>query len=350
MTVATSFAQGVRPGFDINEYTECLRVSSAMGGLRVEDTFLASKPRSFKRVYASPDVGFDNSWELWENGDHTIAIMMRATVTTMTSWMSNFNAGLVRATGSLNVGREVSYSFSDDPLAMVHGGWTAGLLYMIDDINAKVDSCLKLGRRDFIVAGHSQGGGLSYLLTAYLRTKQNHGQLPADMKIKTYCSAAPKPGNYAFALDYEYMTRGGWSFTVINADDWVPETPLSVQRPSDFNPTNPFAQMGTLLSSAGASTRMKIKFLFNRLRKPTEKSVKNINKYLGEKIGEMLEGERPGFVAGGFQENANYARTGPFIIFKPDAEYHSNRPKEAKDIFAHHSYKAYEELAVKYQP
>ena len=345
-----SFSQVLRPGFDIAEYTECLRISSAMDGLRVDEHFLASSPTAFQRVYASPEVGFDNAWELWERPDHTIAIMLRATVTTMTSWMSNFNAGLVKATGTVNIGKEVRYSFSDDTLAMVHGGWTAGLMYMIDDINAKLDSCLKAGRRDFLVAGHSQGGGLSYLMTAYLRTKLEHGQLPSDVRIKTYCSAAPKPGNYAFALSYEYMTRGGWSFTVVNADDWVPETPLSVQRPSDFNPTNPFDRVDELLGSTNASTRIKVKFLFNKLRKPTEKSVKNIDKYLGAKIGEMLEESRSGFASGGYQDCANYARTGPFVIFWPDSDYHSRRPKKADDMFAHHSYSAYEELAKKYQP
>ncbi len=88
--------------------------------------------------------------------------------------------------------------------------------------------------------GHSQGGAIAYLLTAHFYNLQQQGKLPADIRFKTYCSAAPKPGNLYFAYDYETTTRGGWACNVVNAADWVPETPFSVQTVSDFNTTNPF--------------------------------------------------------------------------------------------------------------
>jgi hypothetical protein len=72
----------------------------------------------------------------------------------------------------------------------------------------------------------------------------NHWQASKDIKFKTYCSAAPKPGNLYFSYDYEADNQIGWSFTVVNGADWVPELPVSIQSIGDFNKTNPFKNVG----------------------------------------------------------------------------------------------------------
>ena len=50
-----------------------------------------------------------------------------------------------------------------------------------------------------------------------------------SLNIKTYCSAAPKPGNLFYAYDFEHITEGGWAFNVVNSADWVPELPSTTQ-------------------------------------------------------------------------------------------------------------------------
>lgn len=347
-TVATcASSQILKPGFEKQEYIECLAMASNMDSLQVDNKYLCPKPQSFAKKYVSKPTGFDNAWELWQDDRGVCAIMLRATVSTITSWGANFNAGMVRAIGTCHAGTDVRYDFCADSMACVHAGWTAGLMTMRDDILAKLDSCYKAGVRDFIVAGHSQGGALSILTTAMLRRMQVKGEIPADITIKTYASAAPKVGDYLFAMHYEAATQGGWSTTVLNADDWVPETPLSVQRPTDFRPTNPFAQMDSLLADAGGLTKMKVKFLFNRLDKPTSKSVENLTKYLGNIVGSLLEEGNVWFNKPDYTQCANYARCGTPYILMPDAEYHRAHPLKAQDAFEHHQYVAYYELAQK---
>ncbi|HPN72156.1 MAG TPA: hypothetical protein PLZ32_21680, partial [Saprospiraceae bacterium] len=75
----------------------------------------------------------------------------------------------------------------------------------------KIDSLYKTGTKEFLIMGHSQGGAIAYLMTSYLYNLQQLGQLPIDIKFKTYCSAAPKPGNLYYAYEYEAMTQGGWA-------------------------------------------------------------------------------------------------------------------------------------------
>ncbi len=340
--------QQLKAGFDIEEYLECLRVSSHMDSLRVEAKYLSSEPRHSRQVYTAGEVGFDNSWELWQDTKSGAAlIMMRATVSTMSSWGANFNAGMVSARGVIDIGRKVRYDYCEDSTAHVHGGWTAGMAYMQDDILQKVDSLVKAGVRDFIVSGHSQGGALSQLTTAMLRRCQATGRLPKDLRIKTYSSAAPKTGDYLFAMHYENMT-GDWAFTVVNPDDWVPETPLSVQRTSDFRPTNPFAQIDDLLSSTSGGTRLKLKFVYKKISKPGNKEVENLTKYLGKTVGGMLADGKKGYVAPEYQNVANYSRVGRAIILMPGQDYYKVHPRASKDVFEHHQYVSYEMLAERY--
>jgi hypothetical protein len=344
-----SLAQKLKPGFDINEYKECLCMASHFKELPgIDSMYFSPKPTTFTKRWISPVVGFDNQWELWENRDSILAISIRGSVTTPVSWMGNFHAGMVASNGKYTLGKEYDYSLCNNTDASVHAGWLGGMLSLSESILNKIDSCHALGYRDFILTGHSQGGAITYLLTAYLRELQNTQKIPSDITFKTYCSAAPKPGDYAFACMYEYMTRGGWAYNVVNADDWVPETPLSVQTINDFRKTNPFNRIDQLTDTLRFADKFKIKFLFNTLGKPGFKTEDKLQKYLGNVLGSMLKDLKPEYVIPSFRDCANYARCGHTIILMPDKEYHQKHPKDAKDMFEHHMFLAYWELANKY--
>ncbi len=350
LTANISFARTLQPGFDIAEYTECIRMASHFAAPVVDDSsyLTPKKPERFQRRYSSPVVGFDNLWELWESSDSTLAVSVRGSVVTAKSWMANFHAAMVPAQGEVVLGKTYNYNVCADTLASVHVGWLVAMLSLSEDIEHKLDSCYLAGFRNVILTGHSQGGAITFLLTSHLRLRQQQGKLPADLVFKTYCSAAPKPADYNFAVSYEHLTRGGWAYNVVNADDWVPEVPLSVQRIVDFRPTNPFTHLAELTADMGAVDRFKVKFLFRQLAGPLKKSEKRLRKYLGKTLGKMLADEAPDYTAPTFAQNANYARCGQTIILFPDANYHEVHPLEATDAFEHHMFKAYDELAEKY--
>lgn len=131
---------------------------------------------------------------------------------------------MVPAKGTLKISKDFvfDYHLSDDSRATVHTGWLIATAFLSRDMLPKIDSLYKTGHKEFYIMGHSQGGAIAYLLTSLLLKMQKNGQLPNDIQFKTYCSAAPKPGNLYFAYDYENMVKTGWALTVTNEADWVP--------------------------------------------------------------------------------------------------------------------------------
>ncbi|HEY3251697.1 MAG TPA: lipase family protein, partial [Ignavibacteria bacterium] len=129
----------------------------------------------------------------------------------------------------LNDSTSFDYQLSTDPKAMVHTGWTIGLGYLAPDIETKINEYYRQKHvKEFLLFGHSQGGAISFLLRSFLEYEKQKGKIPADIVFKTYCSAAPKPGNMYYAYDFDFITRNGWAFTIVNTADWVPETPFSI--------------------------------------------------------------------------------------------------------------------------
>lgn len=340
--------QKLVPGFNISEYRECISMASHWQTQAVDSIYFTTPPTAFERRYSSPIMGFDNLWELWEGRDSVLAVSIRGSVMTEKSWMSNFHAAMVPASGTVHLGHDMAYSLSDDSLAHVHVGWLVSMLVLAEDIEHKLDSAYACGYRDVILTGHSQGGAICFLLTQNLIRRQAQGYMPKDITFKTYCSAAPKPGDYNFAIDYESTVTMGMAFNVVNADDWVPEVPLSVQQITDFRPTNPFNRLPELTKEMKAIDRMKVKFLFGRLRNPIRRSEATLRKYLGETLGEMLQAQDPDYSLPEFSNCSNYSRCGQTIVFRPTETYHVAHPLNAADAFEHHMFKAYGELADDY--
>lgn len=336
-------AYELKRGFDKNEYKELLYVTARAGG---DTSFAKGVPKStqFKLRYRSNPLGLDNLWELWLSEDEKTAVLsVRGTTSKAISWLENIYAAMVPARGKLVLGGgdTFRYELAQDPRAAVHVGWLTGLGFISKEMEPKLKALVDAGVRDVLIIGHSQGGAISYLLMAHLMSLRRQGVLPRDTRIKAYCSAAPKPGNLAFAQEYEYNTQMGWAFNVVNAADWVPEVPFSLQTLHDLNEVNPFNDIESVFKNQKLTHRIVLKRFYNKLSKPSFKAQKNYEKYLGRMASKMVVKNLPGYQSPEYAHTNQYVRTGRIIVLYPDEAYFKVYPNDPKRIFIHHSFQAY---------
>ena len=346
----TSFGQHgkILPGFDKTEFLEMLKISSYQGDTLYNPDL--SPPLKYKKIYRSKTMGLDNRWDLWVSDQSVAVISIRGTTSETTSWLENFYAAMVPAKGKLKLSNNFSFDYHlcDDDKAAVHTGWLIATAFLSRDILPKMDSLAKNGVRQFYIMGHSQGGAIAYLLTAHFLDLQKQKKLPADFVFKTYCSAAPKPGNLYFAYAYENMTKGGWAFTVVNSADWVPEAPFSIQTTMDFNPSNPFVNAKSTIKKAPFFQRLAMNHFYNSLDKPTKKANKQYQKQLGKTLGKFIKKSLPEYEIPEYYNSSNYTRAGESIVLYADSEYYKLFPDDPEKIWTHHMFEAYLYLTEKY--
>jgi hypothetical protein len=338
----------LRPGFIKEEYLELLKVSSRQGDTLYNPALPA--PERFRRIYRSPVMGLDNRWELWLAPDSTVAISIRGTTRKQDSWIENLYAAMVPATGTLQLTNNFTfpYSLSTHPQAAVHTGWLIGTAFISRDLLPRLDSMQGKGFRDILIIGHSQGGAIACLLSAHLAELQAAGKVSNRLRFKTYASAAPKAGNLYFAYDVENKYKGGWAFNVVNAADWVPEAPFSIQKLSDLNKSNPFTEVDAALKKLSFSKRIAARYVYNNLRKPTEKAHRRFQRFLGKSLGGEVRKYLPEFVVPEFFPSSNYVRTGVPVVLYPQKDYYALFPDDGRQIWTHHAFEPYLYLTEKY--
>ena len=336
------FAQKLKPYFDKAEYKELLYISTKTN---TPDSvvFNIPAPKHHKRIYRSDVIGLDNRWDLWINDNNSVAVIsIRGTTGNAVSSLANLYAAMVPAKGELILSKTdtFKYNLAPDNQAAVHVGWLLSMVLLSEDIVPRIDSLYDSGIKDFVLMGHSQGGAINYLLTAYLYSLQRQQLLPADIRFKTYCSAAPKPGNLFFAYYYESITKS-WAFNVVNSADWVPETPISIQTLADFNETNLFKSAKSDIEKLKFPKNIILKQIYNKLDKPTKKAQQRYEKYLGKMTSKVIKKKLPDFSPPEYVESNNYVRTGRFVVLYADEDYFKKFPKNSKDISVHHNFKPY---------
>ncbi|MFD2935509.1 lipase family protein [Spirosoma flavum] len=341
------FSQKLKPGFDKAEYIELLKVSAQFGDSTYISTFPA--PQQFKLAYRSPVIGLENRWDLWTDNRAISVISIRGTTANSVSWLGNFYAAMVPAKGEIQLTNtnKFSYELAASPKAAVHVGWLVSMGFLAKDILPKIDSCYRAGIKDMLIMGHSQGGGIAYLLTAYLKNLQKQSRIPADIQFKTYCSAGPKPGNLYFAYEYEAATQNGWAYNVVNSADWVPEVPFSIQTINDVNTTNPFSGAPGMIKKQKLPQRIILKYIYNSLSKPALKAQKNYQKYLGKLASKTVQKNLNGYVPPEYYNSSDYVRAGTPIVLLADSAYFKQYPESQEKIFTHHFHPPYLYLAEK---
>ncbi|MDQ3049916.1 MAG: lipase family protein [Bacteroidota bacterium] len=336
------YGQALQPGFSKEEYIALLKISAKQVSFPLDKN---GKPDStgFERVYKSPAMGLQNQWDLWSNKKGIAVISIRGTTSDFVSWLANFYAAMVPAKGSLQLEKNYrfDYNLANDTKAAVHTGWLIGTGMLVRDMLPKIDSLYESGNRNILIMGHSQGGAIAYLLTSHLYQLRKSGRFASDLVFKTYCSAAPKPGNLYYAYEFENMTAGGWAFNVVNTSDWVPEMPVTVQTTTDCNVVNPFVNALPVINKQKFVQRFVLKKAYKRLSGPPRKSQEEYQYILGEKVYSLVKKTMPEFVKPDYFESINYVRTGTTIVLSPDANYLATFPDNPKHLFMHHLFEPY---------
>ena len=236
----------LKPGFDAKEFLEVLHLEWAH---QDSSSSYAPKdlPKNYLRKHRSIEVGLKNKFDFWLRDDSVGVICLRYTVGGA-SWLENLYSGMVKAEGTLKLNNitTFNYKFSNDEKALVHHGWTIGIAYLAPLVTKTINEYYKKGIKEFIIVGHSQGAALSFLMRSYLQYAPD-SIIPKDITYKVYGSAAPKPGNLFYSYDFDFITRNGWAYRIVNACDWVPQTPFSIQTIGDLHPTNPFSKQKEIM-------------------------------------------------------------------------------------------------------
>lgn len=352
----TVFGQVLKSGFDKAEYTETLKINhkTHIKLDKWKDIKDVPDAQDFSFAYRSPVVAFDNIWDLWVHNDKRIAmIAIQGSIQTEASFLANLYAAMIPAKGEIQLDKDYrfQYKLADHPNAAVQVGWFVAMAYMSKTIEQKIDSCYKAGIKDFILTGHSQGGGITFLLNAYLGHLKQDGKLPQDIQFKTYCSAGPKPGNLFFAYDYENLTKGGWAYNVVNAADWVPDVPFSVQTVDDFTAVNPFTNAKKIIRKQKFPKNLALKRVYNQLDKPSKKAQRNYEKYLGKMVSLAVKKQIPNFVVPQYYKSNYYVRTGATVVLHPDDEYYAlySNSADNPNIWQHHLPQMYLFLIERYK-
>ncbi len=339
----------IAPGFDPREYISLLSLGF-FGNSIADSNDRKIQQDIYTKKYTSPEVGLKNKWWLYQRNDGVAVIFIRGTIGDKVSWAANFYAAMIPAKGvlHLNDSTDFKYKFSDDDKASVHVGWTVSLASMAADMILQIKQLYANGTRDIYIVGHSQGGAIAFLASSYIHYLQQDGELPKDILFKTYCSAAPKPGNMYYAYDFEFINRGGWAYTVVNRADWVPEAPYTIQRIQDMNELNPLVHAKDLLKKQKFAFRLVGGVLYGKLNNKPRRAQKMYVKYLGHAVFKRVVSKQlPQFVEPHYIASSNYMRAGCPIILMPDTAYWQRFKDSGKDYFLHHHFEPYYYLLKK---
>jgi hypothetical protein len=190
--VIKSFAQTtkLKSGFETEEFLELLKVSSRQGDALYSPDLPA--PKKFQKIDRLSEKGLDNRWDFWVNEDKVACMSIRGATSKQVCWHNNFFAAMVPAKGSLKLNSDFlfNYNLSNDHRSTMHIGWLISTACFSRDILPIIDSLYHSGYSDICIISHSQGRAISYLLSALLLKQQKTGGIPAEVRFKTYCSAA----------------------------------------------------------------------------------------------------------------------------------------------------------------
>lgn len=336
-----------KEGFDPVEADDMLKLNSSFTDTAFEKN--SSDYPGYTFLHQTTGIGLDNAWNLWVRKDSTVIIILRGTTHDTKSLLADLYCVMLPARGTLVLPQHdtLDYYLASDTKAAVHAGFLLGFAYLSKDIKPEIDSLYKAGYHNYIVSGHSQGGALCYYISAWLWYSAKQGTYPL-MRVKTYANASPKVGNMYFAYDYDNITRSGWTFSLVNSSDIVPEMPFSTQQlESDMNQPNPFIHVD--FKKLPPVKRIFVKRAISKMRKGAEKSVKSYQKYLGDYPSMITNKVLPGLELPATVNTMYFVRPGISVPLLENEAYlkHFEAIKKKPN---HHGFAEYRFLLRQYYP
>ncbi|MDD5363631.1 MAG: hypothetical protein PHN88_16025 [Ignavibacteria bacterium] len=333
----------LKPGYDKAEMTMLLPVmertydTSDIGG------FKTPEPTKVKRVFRSKVSPLMNRFDVWITDDKKAILSIRGSIidTAALSFTAAFYVPMVPAIGKIKMSdsKTFEYKVAELPGAGVHLGMLLALGHISDELIDQIKKQYADGIRDFIILGHSQGSGIGFLATSYIRYLQKDGKLPADFRLKTYNIAAPKTGNVQYAYDYEKITMGGWAMSVNNVLDWVPNIGVTLQSAQDFPKISPFINLKGFFTDLNYKPGAKFddaaqKFL-SVVPNAGEELAKVVHEYVYSKVLKAM----PGYVEPELLKTTDFERAGLNIPMIPNADYYKLFPNDVKksQVWENHS-------------
>ena len=331
----------LQPNFDGKEFIDVLHLEWSH-----QDTDkYAPKilPNNYKRLYRSPVVGLNNKFDFWLRDDSVGVICIRYSYGGA-SWLENLYSGMIKAEGTLHLNDSTNfiYKFSNDNKALVHHGWTIGACYLAPYITKTINEYYKKGVKQYIIVGHSQGSAIAYLIRSYLEYAPET-IVPKDITYKVYCCAAPRPGNLFYAYDFDFITRGGWAYRIINTRDWVPQSPFSIQSIDDMTDVNPYSISKILLRKYVKKpfVRWYVNHAIQDIEKSAIKTNRKYKKHLTKRVGKYVKKELVQYQSPDVNNSNCYSPAGIPIILRPNAQYDSLFNFKDDNIFVHHLFEPY---------
>jgi len=337
----------LKPGFDASECEDIFKLNFAFLDTVRTNEFLGFVD-GHTIHYRSASVGLDNSADLWIRQDSTVVIMLRGTTANMGSILEDFYCAMVPAQGTITLGQDKTfdYQLADDPRAAVHAGFLIGFAYLAQDLRPLIDELYARGYRGYLIGGHSQGGAISYYVSAWLMQLRKKG-IYRDIHVKTYASAPPKMGNMYFAYDYDNANRSQWSFSIVNTADPIPEMPFTTQQVDiDMNEPNPILNLMQRFDDLPLFKRLVLKSAFKKMRRKAKQSSDAYQKYLGRYLGDIIHRSLPEMKLPQVVPTTYFVRPGVPIVLSANAAY-GDYFKDAPKYF-HHGVDPYRFLLRQY--
>ncbi len=242
----------------------------------------------------------DNFWQVWQNQDRTnqYVIAIRGTVDTTPSIIADIMLPLIKARIDINglpFGLHLARQEDGSPVvAGVHAGFLSSLLLMLLTTDMPLAATLSelavIDGAEVYITGHSQGASIAILLTSLVRHSTIFFKGPT---YKTYVFAPAKPGNDHYAYDYDQIAGArGFGFSVINSQDWVPQTPLTLQGLSTVNRPNPAFEFSGELNPAISETLQNLLNEFDAAAERVWDDIENALKAILQKIEGALDSAR----------------------------------------------------------
>jgi len=297
-----------KTGYSAEEARDMIALCNSFTFLKEEGSDKEILPPEYIRVYASPSMGMDNQFQVYEY-NNTGVIVIRGSTANPTSWMANIYASMIPAAGEISIsGTPRPYRFAEDPAATVHSGYALATVIMANEILQQIQQLNQKGIYHIYITGHSQGGSLAQMIRAYLENLPE-GRISDKNQFKTYAFAPPMIGDAVFAREYDArFSRKNTSYTIINPGDPVPLFPSGMSQDGGRSAVQMFSG-----GEPNDFRSMLMSFLFQTMND----TIASFANQMGQNLLATLSNSMGDIKMPAYANQFKYNRTGEVIEIKP---------------------------------